>query len=805
MKKKFKLLTLLVIAFLVMAAFANLISQKSSFKQRATEQMNDLFNTQWSVTSWDLSVFPSPRLVAKTISITSDVAGIALELEADKATVSFKLAPLIFGRYEIKEVKFIGSNVKIELVMDGMRERQLIQFNDVLVEISSATSPGNVRFLMRDPVGGNKRKLQISGDALIRNTENELTIEHLDTAIQFKNTELKSLHPFLLSDEESMIKSGRLDWAGRIFWANNRFSFQGRGRATDYMGPIPFSAIALSAPVDADMKLEGGWEPDTSALHLAEMTLSTTLGDYKMKGNWTLLEPERAAFGFELNADHIEMAAVALNAESLYRKLPSYANLVGTFSTNIFLNGTSENYSVIAGLDATDLAIASKQFKKPAGESLQVEVDWNIEDGERVGGNFGIWIKDMSMKGTVVEWQRSTGDGEVTLLTNKFSLNGWEAFFPAIQGMAINGMGKLLWLASGDFYHPSRLDQNLTINLVDAEARLPEIFLSKIKATLEFASSRAATGNLELMAGSSPLRIEYVAQNEPMRSLSIVAYSPELNVSETLLPTRDLVYRLMDETSAVWVDFLKQGLHALVPENGLLTESTLRLSWLKDSVSIHEWSGGLFDGRLKLSGDFELAGVPNYNLVVQADHVDAERIFYQLSGALPVSGDLSALLYLSGDQLLPEMSFNETNLSGELKIVSGYFKAFDLSKALSNSFSGQGGGILPSGQSSFNDFYVSFEKPKNSDWISEQVIFSTDEYTLTGGGELGLTGDMNFKLRMSPLRSSSAEATSFDSMSAPAMRGLVQVYGPWASPLLTVSSLESQNTKNYAGKSGKSR
>lgn len=253
------------------------------------------------------------------------------------------------------------------------------------------------------------------------------------------------------------------------------------------------------------------------------------------------------------------------------------------------------------------------------------------------------------------------------------------------------------------------------------------------------------------------------------------------------------------------MDFLKQGLHALVPENGLLTESTLRLSWLKDSVSIHEWSGGLFDGRLKLSGDFELAGVPNYNLVVQADHVDAERIFYQLSGALPVSGDLSALLYLSGDQLLPEMSFNETNLSGELKIVSGYFKAFDLSKALSNSFSGQGGGILPSGQSSFNDFYVSFEKPKNSDWISEQVIFSTDEYTLTGGGELGLTGDMNFKLRMSPLRSSSAEATSFDSMSAPAMRGLVQVYGPWASPLLTVSSLESQNTKNYAGKSGKSR
>ena len=240
---------------------------------------------------------------------------------------------------------------------------------------------------------------------------------------------------------------------------------------------------------------------------------------------------------------------------------------------------------------------------------MRINFDFLLRAGSVLSGDFSIQLKQATIKGALVKLNLKTGDGEITLLTNKFDLGGWKGLLTPFTGYRVTGSAKGLLNSKGNLLQLGTSEKMLNVTLDDVTILSPTgKGLRRAKAHIDVSSLSVRVDNSRFGLGNSSLQMEaeiYSLEKNPQGTIEIS--SPHLDpfeVLENLKEFRPLLQRKFHRWDAV-----EETLNRFFPQPSLLEDFSLHLKIqehkaLLQNLEFEAWGGKFgFEGEWNGSGE----------------------------------------------------------------------------------------------------------------------------------------------------------------------------------------------------------
>ncbi|MFA5159611.1 MAG: AsmA-like C-terminal region-containing protein [Candidatus Omnitrophota bacterium] len=694
--------------------------------------------------------FPQPQLVFEHVQlIFSDRP---FSVEAEKIKFDFNILPLFFG--QVEPVAFYAQSGKAELSLPGMNFLNPVRFENFLLQIGTIRPKIPIPFHFSTDMAGKPNALVIKGNVVLDSVE-QWNWEKTSGAmvVELKGLLLDGLAKGLAPDPKRvfLFKGGQIDTSVEVkkkaHEAFLEFTVTGAGKGLAY--EVSQEGAWIESPaLDAEWNVTAAWNNDTSELKLHRGLVKLPFGEIETNGSMKLNTGEIS--GMHATGSNMVLEDLLRYWPGLENALPFHIGFSGPGKWVLSMEGTLDHLSLHFGWDLAQVLLSYGQyFTKPKDLPLDLSFDLLLQKGAMLGGDFAVKFKELSMKGNLKSLDLKTGEGQLNLITNKFSVTGWEQYIPALQGYKLEGDAKLMANWKGDLRRLEKAEHIFNISFDKASWTIPEgPGFHNASLSLDYSPLMLEGRKMQFEIGGSPVMADLKVSGFPEKPEVIVKiFSGALKPLEVWQAVAALLRRRDVGIGANAYDRVKEFIQTICPKDQIFKNVLADVLYKGGVWSVPALQFEGYGGKANLKGKWNFKDKKSeYRLEGEFHGVDLGLFLGRQNADQKVlEGALDLKCSMTGTGWGAEAWGKSLAGQGEWTLKNGKFLTFDLKDALST--------IEPFKKfkeirSSLKDFDSMNFMWKISDGkvTTDNLLVKSKDYVIDGEGTLGFDGLANFRL-----------------------------------------------------------
>ncbi|HNV86218.1 MAG TPA: AsmA-like C-terminal region-containing protein [Candidatus Omnitrophota bacterium] len=752
MKKTF--LTVLFASVLLIVCFFGAVYfllRNREVQKNIVAHIERQFQNQVELGSFELSWMPPVSIVLKDVAIKGIGSGPRVSLTSPTVHISLKLwSFLLFKKIELDSIRALDSLCLVNCESSAGEAPKILIFSGSDIRLKNVAWDQKMDFVLSGNFGEASKNIHMEGQTVLHLTPDALIAKTFEAKVRLSNLDIGKLAELFPAKLPLTFRQGGLSWEGEIRYGDRTFEVKGSGGLKGLVYAVSSSSGKVSEPADFSVEAEGAWKGVPGELNISKLNLSSKYGDFSVKGVWGSKEQGRSPVDFELNSGNLNLDSLPEILVPLDKAIPTKLGFSGRMGVNCFFRGDEDAMGIAGTLDLTASNLSYAGFlTKPKEVPLKLQFNLLRKESKHLEGDFSLWLNEMSLKGTLVDLNTELGDGEVTFLTNKFSLKGWEAIFDPLRNSSLDGKGKILLNAKGSFRDFAKLSYTGTVTIEEGTIANELFPVKDLNATFEFSNIRTSSGEIDFVGKDSPIHIAYVWNLAPQQSVSLRWSSPELYPQELLIPVKAFFAYNQNRDALSAADFFSSVIQKIVPETLPLKDVSFRGDWLGSLVSFRDVSFLLYDGLVKGKGEVEFNPYePYYNFSLEIEHLSLAPLVNQMTGQTILTGQISLLGDFESDNLGGSDFWDRFQGKGEFNVTGGAFHTFDLLGSVAALRDFKDIETYSKGGTEFNDFRAAF-LVRNRKIVTDNLALTNPYFKASANGFFSVDGALNYHWTLS--------------------------------------------------------
>jgi hypothetical protein len=733
-----KTLFLLALALgLAGAAFslARLVRDPESFYRLLGEEIKTRVGARLTADEIKIAFAPFPALHLENPRLDSGTAEFP-SLTAERAQFSFRIFPLIFGKAELAGFQVRGGKGRIgEISLEGLD-----------FKIRGLKPNASAPFEWKGSVSGSQETFRGKGKLSYKNPGGNLWADlGVQSDTRFQVPSLDQAFGEALSKRLPQARlSGELQGTLHLEKERGARIVRGAGKfeVKDFR-----SGTSEGSPFAGSLNLS--WNFEKGEVVIEQWLIQSAFGEADLRGNFRTETGE---------VEEVRLVAREIMLDELVRRFPALQTYLpvdvgfsGKSDFDLSLQGTWDYLSLHGNWDLAPAVLSyGSLFLKGKNFPMNANFDLLLKGGETLSGDFSIRIRQSTLKGALPSLDLKTGEGEITILTNKFDLETWEELLPAFAGYEFSGSAKVLLSFKGNLGRIAQTQKMLNLTLEGATLLSPRgTGVREAKLFLDWSPLNLRIKEAAFDVAGSPVQFDvdiYDLQEAPQGTLR--ATSPRLN-----LPAFVQTLRELSVVSPEWrrkipwrrvQRFLKQSFPRPVP----LEEMALDLKAQDKKIILQKLEFRALDGSFSARGEADWpAPEPRFRFETEVDRLSLAKLLESLgSPGEGWEGNLFLQGRFEGGGLPGETFSRSLKGQGSLSLTNGEWHGLSLKRAVAE-------------LGAFGDF--SFEEVPDrmlfhdlkADWTfkegkfeSESLLIHSEDFWVEGKGSLSQEGALNLGL-----------------------------------------------------------
>jgi len=432
---------------------------------------------------------------------------------------------------------------------------------------------------------------------------------------------------------------------------------------------------------------------------------------------------------------------------SLTEILPVNLGFSGESQLDFFLKGEPLLFQINLRVDLTKTTLAySQYFSKPSGVPLFLRSDLKLIGGRILRGDFSFEFEQAALKGSLVNWDLVSGDGEWTILTNKFNIDGWQRYSPLLQQFELSGGIKILMSMKGNFnqLEKVRVMNNISFDRVQAKAS-NGAEIRNLNGSIDFSPLDSELKDVQFEIGNSQFLMEGKMFTQPTARWLVEIQTPKLDV-------RNFISQLHKVSTAIPLEWMKLDWNAIeeAAHKGIASDEAfervdLQLASGQGKLMIPELHFDAYGGTALGRAVFDYSKkVPASTIELELERLSLARM--QASTAKPImDGNLFAVTTLTEEGPFDQGWIDRLKGKGSVSITNGEFHTFDILGGLGQIAELAVLGRFQSGVTRFTDIRGDFQV-ENKKIKTENTILISDDFQIETAGDVDFDGNLNLRL-----------------------------------------------------------
>lgn len=754
MKKRYRFLLLIVLLalfFIVTLWFqARRLLLSPKLQEALAQKVQVLTEGTLRYQGFRVRYFPQPQIILEhpQLTFTND----PLVVEADAIGFDFSILPLFFGRAD--PVAFYAQNGRTHLSLPFLSFMNPVPLEHFSLQIGAIRPRIPIPIHFVSDFAGKPKVLVFKGHVIVDSVEKwnwEKTSGHFVAELKELSIGRSTAEPKYDPKSSFLFKSGQVNTFLEIQKKSGEAFLEikttGSGKALTYE-VLQEKEWVTPPSFDAEWDFTTIWDHSTEELKFQKMIVKMPFGNLEANGGFKLSTGEIS--GMHLTVSKMILENLLQYWPGLEKILPFHIGFSGPSKWVLALEGTLDHLSLHLNCALSDALLTYRSyFAKPKDVPLDLTVDFLIQKGKTLSGDFAVKFQQMSMKGNLTGLDLTTGEGQLNLITNKFSVTGWEQYIPLLQDYKLKGEVKILSNWKGDLRKLEQAEHILNV-------------------TIEQGACVTAEGkgisNAVLYFDYSPLMFEGrkmqfdLGGSKFMADLKMTDDSGKVNAagklsSEELKPLgawqsfMSLFQHKPKDVGPDIYDHVKRSLEILFPAEQSLKNFSSEIRYVDKKVDIASLKFEGYGGQADFKGTIRFQE--------QEPRYHGEGKIRGLNFGLFLGRQDSALKFLEGT-LFFKSSFDGAGWGkeawaqslkgqGEIKLENGKFQSFDLKDAMATIGSLK---TIKDVVPALRDFEsMDFNWQVFDGKIStENLLVKSKDYVVSGKGTIGFDGLSNFRV-----------------------------------------------------------
>jgi len=720
----------LFFGFITLSFFAafRLVKTPRHFENSLVAQIEEHLGANLSFEKEDIVFSPFPALRIKQPRLESVTEGFP-SLKAEEARFSFQFFPLLWGQakisgFQIRKGEGIFGGIplrNLDFKVKGLHAGEMASFQ---VKVSDPTGKEIIR-------GKGKLNFPDSGENLWDRLglTGDFTIKGLSLEKNFSSLNLGGELAGKIHLEK---KNGKNVIAAETHFSSKNFR---------YGSSLPFS-------LTSEIKLV--WDKAAHSVEISEISAQAPFGEVGGRG---MMNSETGEMGeVRLTAHRVISEELVRHFPGLQSALPTAVGFSGPSELDISLLGTWDYLTFHLNGNLTPVVLTyGKIFSKPKDFPMSLTSDLLLKKGSVLSGDFSLRTGQTTIKGAFVNLDLKSGVGEITLITNKFDLIGWETLLIPFAHYEISGAAKILFHAKGDLTHLDKTDRTLNLTLEHTTLLSPDgRGIRQASGLLDLSSLSLRVKDTSFELGNSPIRVEMEIFNWGTNPQGIAKItSPHLDPFAVLENLKMLAPFVVSAGKRGMFNQLEEGAYQFFPKSFVLEKLEIGLKAQSGKIAIEHMDFEALDGNFHLRGETEWpAEKPNFSFETELEHVHLAKYFEQMGQSEKIlDGNLFFKGKFQGQGIKSEEISNRLSGEGTLSITNGDWRSVDLMKAVSSLESFGSLQTYATGSTLFHDLKAGWKFSK-SKFETDDLLLISDHLWVEGKGNLSLEGQLNSRFEI---------------------------------------------------------
>ena len=797
-KSKVLLLVVLLLPFIFVGSLwfqAYRLLPSSKLHELLVQKVQALTEGTLKYQTVRVGYFPQPRIILENPQLV--FSDRPLVVEAERIQFDFNILPILLGRAEPSA--FYVQSGKAEFSIPGLSFMNPVRFENFSLQVGAVVAKIPIPFHFVSDIAGKTGAFVMKGNVVLDSVEawnwekasGSMTIElkelSLDTVAPSPGQDFK---------KSFVMKKGLFDTAVEIKKkAQEAFlelSATGTGKGIVYELLQEKTWIAPPA-LDSEWNVSAAWNQDTSELKIHKATVKLPFGEIVTNGSMKLNTGEIA--GLHIEGSNMALEDLLKYWPGLERALPFHIGFSGAGKWALSTEGTLDHLTLHFAWDLAQVLLSYGQyFSKPKDLPLDLTVDFLLQNGVLLGGDFAVKFKELSMKGNLKDLDLKTGEGQLNLITNKFPMTGWEQYIPALQRYKLGGDAKFMANWKGDLRELEKAEHIFNFSFDKASWTVPEgLGIRNASFSLDCSPMMLEGRQMKMEIGTSPVVADLKVSGFPEKTQAVAKIvSAELKPLEAWQSLTALLNLKAGGTGPNNYDRVKEFLQAVFPADKDLKNVSLEARYESGAWDVPALQFESYGGKANLKGSLNFKDrEPHYQLEGEFQGLDLGLF---LARSTPSGKALEGALHLKGSMngtgWGPEAWSKSLAGQGEFTLTNGKFLTFDPKDSLATIAPFQGLGGLTPGLRDFDSMNFQW-KISEAKATTNNLLVRSKDYVLDGEGTLGFDGLANF--RMDAFLSSGLGAKLLPKMAEPFEKNPQAHLGPI--PMLLSGSLMTPEVK----------
>jgi len=754
-KKGFRFFLFLFFALLIYFGFvwfqANRLLRSEKNQKHFIEKIQLVSGGGFTHEGLKVGFSPNPTLTFLNPKLT--FADHPTVIESEKLCLDFNIISIAWGRTEPSEVYAFG--VKLHTSIPAFPGLEEFQLQNAVLKTGAIRSGLAIPVQMSGDVGGQPQAFDMKGHFFIPSLERleweqvsmRLLFNFKDLPIASAATHAPDRPPFFI------FKGGFLNgsFETKKQQGSGELDFTGTGKVRKVSYEIHNEKdMAVPLAFDVEMDLSGVWNAAAEELKINKSQFQLPFGSLETNGSLKLGTGEIPSFYF--SAKDLVLEKMVAYWPGIENVLPFKIGFSGASQWILNLEGTLDHLRIHLNVDFKQALFTYGQyFTKPKDIPLTATFDYLIRKGSTLSGDFSVRFQEMSLKGNLTDLDMGTGTGQLNLLTNKFSVSGWESYIPMLQDFKIDGDAKILANWKGDLRALEKTDKIFHITIekgswTDADGK----GIRNADLSLDYSPLMLEGRQMKFDLGKSPVVADLkIAGTGEQKESFFHLSAGELNLNDAWDSVRALFQSKAGTFPEGFWDDIKTAIHGLFPSGQTVQNFSVDISNTDRIWNISKLHAQVYGGVLDLSGwvdpttqpvQYQSEGeIKGLNLDLFLNRAGLEKQWFGGSTILKFSVD--------GSGWGRDAWTSSLKGRGQLNLTEGRFGFMDPVGALSSIEPLSSLASRMKSPNSFNEL--------DFNWVlsggkveTEDFLVKSSDYVVDGEGTLGFDGLLNLRWDM---------------------------------------------------------
>ncbi len=506
----------------------------------------------------------------------------------------------------------------------------------------------------------------------------------------------------------------------------------------------------MSPAFDGDFEFEASWDPLSNLFAVKKSVLQNeVIGKIEFSG-------EMSPQSNEIKNVQVKGTGISLDSLPQYylgirAAIPVNIGFSGRSDLEMSVGGTFDDLSLHANWDLGPTLLAyAPYFTKPKDVALNITFDLILKDRKFLSGDFSAKIQEAVLKGTLTDFNIHSGTGQLNIITNKFSIAGWESMLPLVGNYKLEGEMKVLANFTGDFIQkPQEVQRMLNLTIENGQILSKSgLGIHSLFATLDYGAIAIEARDARFEVGDSPVSLTFLVYN-PLgdSTLKMKINSPRFSPYAFGAVLEEFGGERLPAKARKYSKDILSGLKTVLPPDQFLENFSAEIAFDSKEAKIPNLEFEVYGGQGKIKGTFHPHGPPPlYALDAEINRISLAQFFARREKEERIlDGNFFAALKMEGESLDPAQWTKGLKGEGQFSITNGEFHSFNLLEAVSKIKGFSSIGPFVPGGARFDDLRSHFSLLEEKIKTPDLGIIARD-YSIQADGEITQDGVLNYRL-----------------------------------------------------------